>query len=119
MPKYLYCATCGIELKQERRAVKGEIYDFVLQHECEGGYEPKESDLPNVMDLIAEIKPPTPPVRQQPKDGTREHKPSLNLADVRDKDKMVTSIAPPGLLNALEGSQTTPINDADFELEGE
>jgi len=118
MPKYLYCATCGVELKQERRAVKGEIYDFIIPHDCDGGHD-ELSDLPNVMDLINNIKPPQPPKRDEPKDKIQEHKPSLNLKDVRDKDAMVTSIAPQGLLEAMKNQQTTPVNTDDFDLEGD
>ena len=119
MPKYIYCGTCGIELKQERRAVKGEIYDFVIPHECDGGYN-EESELPNVMDLIKETSPPPPPRRDEPKDkATTQIPDSLNLADVRKKDEIVTSIAPQGLLGAMKDIHSTPINDADFELGGD
>lgn len=122
MPKYLYCSACGQELKQGRATAKGLIIDTVDPHDCDGfvnlNAEPDPAK-PTVMDILKTLQPPTPPIREDLKTKEKEYKPSLNLADVRDKDKMVTSIAPPGLLSALQSQQNTPVNPDDLELDSD
>ena len=56
MPKHLYCAQCGEELLQFRKAVKGEIFDFVQPHTCA---EVKEPTLENEPIPVKKEKPGT------------------------------------------------------------
>ena len=127
MPKHIFCANCGIELLQYRKAIKGNIFDLVEPHNCiEEGTE-----LPNIEDrnIEPQLKPNPPSIDKL--FGKMEFVQKLNdltpekaeTGDKRSKEftrkELETSSAPFSILDqikvgakqkpdSLEGGQEEP-----------
>lgn len=112
MPKHIYCAVCGQELKQGRKAIpkKGIIVDLVWPHDCEGGVISEDGPKQNILDVLNSIKDTARTVERAEERGPARNPFLDGPTDGRDKDslaKPVTSTAPTGVKNAVKNMQNT------------
>lgn len=127
MPKFVFCANCGLRLSLTRKALPkfGKIIDLVDYHECLD--EPVELDLTPIdmvtpameedkghdqfVQKLNELSPPSKPTHFEAE--------TVELSDKRPADQVKSdakSSAPVTLLDSMKSvSNSTPAHDLDTE----